>query len=439
MKSITELLAPLNTLFGKRLNGIFHQVVFSSLSFTGMFSLTNLSRWTIGAKGSLRSIERFFSKPIDWAEVNFTILRDFLDKNTKVIIAFDETVGKKAGKSTYGVGKHFDNKSKKVIPSVAILMLSLIIVQTKTSYSLCFKQLLFPKKKKVNKPKEARKTDKKRSVGRPKGSKNKKKAEPAYTFTVLNQLLTTFVSKSLRLLSFLRVKYAVGDGGFANKTVALFCKNAGLELISKLNYNSALYFKSTEAHKTKPKKYGEKLDFNALNDDFLETEKIENGYRTKIYNFPELWSRNFPTLLNVVVIWKECLADKKTSWVVLFSTSKQIDFQNIITYYRTRFQIEFDFRDARQFFGLTNFKNIRENQVTNVIGNAFCMSVLSKILIQKLKKEEGLPIESFLDLKAYYRASKYIFEIKNMLEKKPTEYLLKGYLNDMALIGAINT
>ncbi len=274
MKSITELLAPLNTLLGKQLNGIFHQVVFSSLSFTGMFSLTNLSRWTIGAKGSLRSIERFFSKQIDWTELSFGLLKRLINKDMEAIVAFDETVGKKAGKSTYGVGKHFDNKSKKVIPSIAILMLSLIIIDTQTSFALCFKQLIFPKKNKVNKPKQVKKVDKKRSVGRPKGSKNKKKPDPAYTFTVLNQVLTNFTTKSSRLLSFPSVKYAVGDGGFANKTVALFCENAGLELISKLNYNSALYFKSTEPYKTKPKKYGEKLNFNTLSSDFIKSGRV---------------------------------------------------------------------------------------------------------------------------------------------------------------------
>ncbi len=35
----------------------------------------------------------------------------------------------------------------------------------------------------------------------------------------------------------------------------------------------------------------------------------------------------------------------------------------IIELYQIRFQIEFDFRDARQHFGLTNFCNFKEKQV----------------------------------------------------------------------------
>jgi hypothetical protein len=40
--------------------------------------------------------------------------------------------------------------------------------------------------------------------------------------------------------------------------------------------------------------------------------------------------------------------------VLLFSTHLELDAKQILTYYKARFQIEFIFRDAKQFTGLTD-------------------------------------------------------------------------------------
>ncbi|MBK8471046.1 MAG: transposase [Sphingobacteriales bacterium] len=41
-----------------------------------------------------------------------------------------------------------------------------------------------------------------------------------------------------------------------------------------------------------------------------------------------------------------------------FSNDLQLDAQTMMAYYTLRFQIEFDFRDAKQHFGLHKFKII---------------------------------------------------------------------------------
>ena len=37
--------------------------------------------------------------------------------------------------------------------------------------------------------------------------------------------------------------------------------------------------------------------------------------------------------------------------------------ETLIEYYSLRFQIEFDFRDAKQYWGLEDFMNVKETQV----------------------------------------------------------------------------
>ena len=60
---LTEILSPLKTL---TIHGTLVHVVQSSYGFVGRFSITNLSRWTFGKGGSLRTLERFFADSHDW-------------------------------------------------------------------------------------------------------------------------------------------------------------------------------------------------------------------------------------------------------------------------------------------------------------------------------------------------------------------------------------
>lgn len=73
----------------------------------------------------------------------------------------------------------------------------------------------------------------------------------------------------------------------------------------------------------------------------------------------EVWHKDFPELLNVTVIQRIQLKDGKSGHVVLFSDDLNLPYDNMILYYRLRFQIEFTFRDAKQYWGLEDFMNIK--------------------------------------------------------------------------------
>jgi len=84
---------------------------------------------------------------------------------------------------------------------------------------------------------------------------------------------------------------------------------------------------------------------------------------TDIYQMP-LWSKHFPDLLTVVIIVKTKLASQQRAHVVLFSSDLSLAHDKLILYYRLRFQIEFNFRDAKQFWGLEDFMNVQQRPVT---------------------------------------------------------------------------
>ncbi len=65
--------------------------------------------------------------------------------------------------------------------------------------------------------------------------------------------------------------------------------------------------------------------------------------------------------------------------VVLFSDDLELDYDKLIDYYRLRFQIEFNFRDAKQYWGLEDFMNVKETQIANAVSLSLFMVNLSHV------------------------------------------------------------
>ena len=411
-------------------------------SHTGKFSLTNLHRWVFGSGTGLRSIERFFASTHDWGLCSAELIGGFLGRLSgsfsgllgQWALATDETVGKKAGHATHGIGFHYSSKDSKVIKSVAVLNLSLLHVSTKLSLPICQEQLVFstveraekPKKELVKAPSHAPATPPKK-VGRPKGSKNRPKEviALAYTFQVLERVLDSFFKLFAQYLSkVIQIKYLVGDGGFGNNTVAKIAKAQKLHLISKLQYNAALYFPFAGQYSGhgRPTLYGDKIDYKNLPQIAVVKNQTIDGVTYMVYHLKKMLHKSFDMPLNVVVLVKKA-GDKKSRPTVLFSTDLDACADTIVKHYHARFQIEFNFRDARQFFGLSHFKNIKPTQVQNTIGFAFFMVTLSNILRFEIKAKHPDCQLSIQDLKAFFRAEKYLNELLNIPENKAGTFL----------------
>lgn len=430
-------------------------------SHTGKFSLTNLNRWVFGPATGLRSIERFFASTHDWGANNAELISSFLNRAGTSFcgllggwaLATDETIGKKSGHATHGIGFHYSSKDDKVIKSVAVLNLSLLHPGTKLCLPICQKQLLFStveasKKSKKQKSKstpaspDAAPHCVSKKAGRPVGSKNKpKEALPvAYTFQVLEQLLGSFFKLFNQYLSkIIQIRYIIGDGGFGNNTVAKIVIAQNLHLISKLQHNAALYFpfEGTYSGKGRPSVYGHKIDYQNLPPDAIVQQQTQDKTTLKVYHFKKMLHKSFDMPLNVVVIVKQ-VGDKKARPTVLFSTDLDASADTIIQYYRARFQIEFNYRDARQFFGLSHFKNTLPIQVSNAIGYAFFMVSLSNILLFEIKAKHPDCKLSIQDLKAFFRAEKYLNELLNSPENKAATFLSQHTSLKIPIVGAIS-
>ena len=100
-----------------------------------------------------------------------------------------------------------------------------------------------------------------RKRGRPKGSRNRNKTQVELSDT-LKQIQTLIKALLKRIDALIPVRYLVLDGYFGHNNALQMTKQCGLELISKLRLNTALYFSSTMpyAGRGRPRLYGQRFN-----------------------------------------------------------------------------------------------------------------------------------------------------------------------------------
>lgn len=111
-------------------------------------------------------------------------------------------------------------------------------------------------------------------------------------------------------------------------------------------------------------------------------------------------------------------------------------YDKIIKFYSLRFQIEFNFRDAKQYWGLEDFMNVKETAVTNAANLSFFMINFGYALLQPFRQQN--PDYGVLDLKSHYRGCRYATETIKMLPQKPDAILLADIFLQIARLGAIH-
>ena len=373
---------------------------------TGRITMLGISRWTKKG-GSYRTVQRFFKTKIDWLEIFWLIIKTYLiEKDEPIILAGDTTVVTKAGKKTHGLGWFFSSTHNKVLHCLSFQVISIISAKTGKSFPIAIEKLKYDPKKKEDR-KEKPKVN--RGRGRPKGSKNKNRKDVVFSETRLQ--VQRMIKEVLKLISsHSRPKYFVYDGVFGNNNAVQMTLQTGLHLISKLRHNANLFFQfeGEYAGRGRPRIYGDKVDYFDISEEHLKLSLCEGKLLTQHFQFMAR-HKKFADPLNVVVILKTDLATQKKAKVILFSTDLKLSCENMICYYRLRFQIEFNFRDAKQHFGLEDFMVLSEQSVSHATHLSFFSLNLSKVLMQKTGEQ------SIIDLKFRYHGHYYASQILKII------------------------
>jgi len=410
-----------------------HRIVLAMLCMTGRITQLGISRWT-DQGGSYRTIHRFFHTPIDWPQVQWHFFQLTVKyQNAVCVLAGDESPVSKAGKKTHGVDWFFSSIHDKVMRGLGFFSIALIDVTKRQAYSLSTEQIVRSdeekeqaKKRKALRKSRTKPSGPKKPRGRPKGSKNKNKAEVTLSPELCRILVQ--LKKVLALIgSKIRIAYFVLDGHFGNHLATSMVRQAGLHIISKMHHNAELYLQPTAQEKVEhPKlKYGVRIDYAHLPEELWCASATEDGYRTDIHQATCL-HKLFAYPINVVIVVKTHLETKRVGHVVLFSSDLSLEAEKLYDYYTLRFQIEFTFRDAKQYFGLEDFMGIKETSVANAVGLSFFMVNLSTYLVDHLRT--SYPGAGINDLKSYCRARHYLAEIMKFVPEKPDAITCSGIM-----------
>lgn len=377
-------------------------------SFTG--GVRSLSRYS---EQSERCLHRLIGwSGFKWVGVYVLLFRTFLHKSGSVyLLASDETVEGKAGHHTFGLDSFYSSILKQPIKSVCLSCFSLLDVSAKKSYFMGFEQVVYTSedKARIAADKAKKIAGKGKPAGRQKGTKNKEKtAGPEVetaSYRAFKSFFITLIDNLRLLIPSLNLVYLVVDSAYASRNYLKLIGEKKLFIISRLRKTPALHFKyEGPKTKTKPKKYGAKVDISKIDNKYFQFEKKKNGIIYKTYQF-QAWNKEMADfLLNVVCVVAYNPQTKTQATAYFFSNNLDLTAENMIEYYALRFQIEFDFRETKQHFGLHKMKNYKQIQMNNMFNLAFLARLCAQILQKQWAEKLQNPKISISDIKTIYKA-----------------------------------
>lgn len=181
----------------------------------------------------------------------------------------------------------------------------------------------------------------------------------------------------------LGLKYLAVDSEYANEKYVNCACGKDLEIVSKLrkDANMKFLYSGKQSGKGRTKLYDKKV--------YLETdlERLTNEGKTEegveIYS-GIVYQISLKRTIKIVYL-RKVSSNGKLRTVLLFSTDLELSATDLINYYRSRFQIEFIFRDAKQFTGLNDFQ-VRDRQKIDFHLNA-SMLALNVLRYESLDKK----------------------------------------------------
>jgi hypothetical protein len=157
--------------------------------------------------------------------------------------------------------------------------------------------------------------------------------------------------------------YMVADSFFAKSDVVQTITSLGMHFISRLSDNAHLQYLNQDpptGGRGAPKKYDGKVNKKEPNMKYFTL--CYDSKILKIYN-SIVYSRAFKQNINlsIAVFYKK--GGKEITRKLYFSTDLKMDGVKIVCYYRSRFQIEFLYRDAKQHSGLEDCQARSKNKL----------------------------------------------------------------------------
>lgn len=293
--------------------------LFAAMLVTGRrINFVNLSRHSSVHEQTYR---RQFRKPFDFASFNQSVIASALPDTSTQLFAQDASFSAKSGRHTYGLDTFWNGCAAKAERGLEVSLIAIVALEANQAFAVSAEQ----------------------TPPQPAG----KKQETAAT------RIDFYLEHLARTAPYFpaTITHGVFDGFYAKyKFVAGVCA-LGYHVISKLRADANLLylFEGVQRQRGRRRKFAGKVDFT----DLERFAKIETDQPTLTLYTQVVWSVSLRRRLRVVVVVNTKAKDKPR-YVVLFSTDTELAAADIFRYYKARFQIEFIFRDAKQFAGFSD-------------------------------------------------------------------------------------
>lgn len=324
----------------------------------GKVNFRNLSRYS---ELSEKTYSRQFRNSFDFTTFNEQLIKDVIPSHHEKIGAMDASYLSKSGQETYGLGFFYDSSHNKAAKGLEISNLAVIDVTDNTAYTLSSWQT--PPQEEI----EALVADKK--VG-----ENESEEEEDDEVSRVDFYAEHLRRDAVHLPD--DVKYLVVDGYYAKSKFVKVARKTGLHIVGKLRHDANLryLFKGKQKKSGRNRKYDGKVKFDDLSR-FEYVDEVDEDihlYTAEVYNVNLKCSIRLVYLLN-------SRNKKKPRYALLFSTDTELDAETIYRYYKARFQIEFIFRDAKQFTGLSDCQARRQESLNFHFNASLTVLNLAKV------------------------------------------------------------
>jgi hypothetical protein len=260
-----------------------------------------------------KTYRRQFAKKLNFIEFNRLGNKIAIPETAVKIAALDCSFVAKSGKKTYGLGQFWDGKQGKAEKGLEISMLALVDVDYNTAYPVSTRQT----------PPESKEGE-----------------------TRVHDYVRHFQKDCYALPE--DVRYVATDAYYTKALITNAILESGYHQIGKLRCDANLRHLYTGEQKPKGRRrvYDGKLVIGEVDRlEFVEAQQDGTKIYTAVVNCVNLKR-------NVRIVYLVHKTESRLSFAVLFSTDTELDALSIVRFYQARFQIEFLFRDAKQFTGL---------------------------------------------------------------------------------------
>lgn len=315
-------------------------LILTILLMRGKVNFRNMSRYS---ELHEKTYARQFRQPFNFADFNKQLVEETVPRHHEKIAVMDCSFIPKSGKETYGLGFFYDSSHDQAAQGLEISNLAVIDVTDNTGYSISGWQT--PPQKEIAE-----------LLADQRAAASDAQQEEEIT-------RVDFYAQHLRRdAAYLPddVKYLVVDGYYTKRKFIKAVDEVGLHTIGKLRHDANLRYLYAGPQKKcgARRKYDGKVKF-------ADRSRLEYiGEVAKDIHLYTAVVNSVSLKRNIRLVYVLNLRNKKKpGYALLFSTDTELDAQTIYRYYKARFQIEFIFRDAKQFTGLSDCQARRQESL----------------------------------------------------------------------------